>query len=296
MLQHFGKRRRDKSNSSQPCTTSEAATAVNQISQPCPPPPSAPPLVDPFRSFLDFAGKRRRNQAKPSPSVPPLPLASEEETVTPVKPRFEFVGNQGTWDKVRSWFKNGSKSNPVLVIEGPVGTGKTHNVLQLIEEFNMDVHEMHSMQVRSAKVIEDGIREGGGKSVNGKDKIVFVDDVQIGDKDTVNGAINALVQMVTIGQGDKKTVKDAANAMGSVAAVKRLPPIVITCQNYWDGAIRELHKIVPPRSSQFVSLGPVRASDMLRATGQSNNEFARNIADLLPLSEAAANKSRKEQT
>lgn len=158
------------------------------------------------------------------------------------------VGNRAAWEKVRAWFA--SSTDGVLIIQGPCGVGKTHNVMQLAEEFDMDVHELHSMERRSSQDFEAAVVESG-KSVNKKRRLLFVDDIHLCGED----AIKPLVQRRKEG--------------------KPMPRTVITCRDYWDRNIRSLHRIVAPASC--ITLDGVDPRDMLRAVDRSDKQ-ARAIA------------------
>ena len=166
----------------------------------------------------------------PSPPPPSHPVVTHE-----------VVGNASYWKQVRQWFAGNWKSKPVLIIEGPCGVGKTYNVLQLADEYDMDVHGMHSMEKRSAAVVQDAVREASGGSVNGKCKLLFIDDIQLCDKD----AVDALVKARTAKTG----------------------PMVITCQDYWDRTIRSLHGMT---DQLRITLSGIGEKDMLRSVGRSD--------------------------
>jgi len=149
------------------------------------------------------------------------------------------------WGKVVSWFKGGWKRAPLLVIEGPVGCGKTFNVEQIARFFGWEAHSLSSMEVRTAAKVEDGIVEAKGRSLvgHGGRLFLFLDDVQLCDE----VAISRIVSVV------------------NATRVALLPPILCTCQTYWDRILRPLHSIFAPENA--IGLRPVSVAAMLAATG-----------------------------
>lgn len=186
--------------------------------------------------------------------------ASEVEATPPPAPKgavepLVAIGNESAWAKVQIWFHvaiNKTPPSAPLVVQGPCGVGKTFTIESLAKMYNMDIHELGTMDRRTPDAMRSGVKECRGKSIHGNRMMLFVDDLELCEEE----AIDAFVEAV------RSTPRGT------------LPIVVCTCQDYWSMNIRAMHAIVPATS--ITLLGPITEKEMMKAAGVNMND-ATNI-------------------
>ena len=154
--------------------------------------------------------------------------------------RFVPIGNEAMWQRVEHWLLSGWRARRVLVLHGPVGSGKTFGIHRLAQQNGMNVFEQNASHRRDAASLEDAVAKIGNRSFDARRTLVLIDECETVDK----AAIEALVRMYTT------KVEDA------------LPPMICICHNYWDQTLRALHRIVPPKDA--IQLRAVPPAAMVR--------------------------------
>ncbi len=125
----------------------------------------------------------------------------------------EIIGNDSIKEKIRVWilkWLNGEKQRAILLYGRP-GVGKTSIAYALASEFNLQLVELSSSQLRDKNTIEKKISSSTSHSLFGKLKLILIDDI------------------------DAMSYKDRGG-ISTLAKVLSNPsvPIILTANDIWD--------------------------------------------------------------
>ncbi len=156
----------------------------------------------------------------------------------------DIVGNDSVKESVKRWilkWLRGEKQKPILIY-GPPGVGKTSMAYAIANEYNLDLIEISSSELRDAKHIERKVSPLAEQNKKKKKRIVLIDDIDaMTGKD--RGGISALSKMLQ----------------------KAKIPIIITANDAWD------RKLSPIRNEVILL-------EMKAVSSSSLYEFLKKIA------------------
>ncbi len=126
----------------------------------------------------------------------------------------DIAGNDEARAKIKQWILNwlrGIRQRPLL-IHGPTGTGKTAVAYALRDEFDLELIEMNTGDLRNADAVERVLASAGSVlSLSGKKKLLLIDDV------------------------DALQAKDRGGASAIVSVIKSTGvPLILTAENIWE--------------------------------------------------------------
>jgi replication factor C large subunit len=161
---------------------------------------------------------------------------------------------------ILKWMK-GEKQKPIL-LWGPSGIGKTSLAHALAEEYELQVVELNSSDMRDKESIERVVNSAMlSSSLFGKGKIIIIDDVDAMATKEDMGGITALASIL----------KDV-NA-----------PVILTADNYWDRRLAPLRTEVQAIEMKRVSPGAVASflkeiarKENINISEKEINEIAKN--------------------
>lgn len=185
------------------------------------------------------------SEAAPPPAAPSAapPAAPPPPRRRPVAVRIEteVVGNRDKWSQVLAWFRGGWKESPLLVVEGPCGVGKTFNTELLALHTSFEPHCLSATERRTPDVVASAFVETKrGRAIgSGRRIFLFLDDAQLCEDDTI-------ARLARLLQSSPRS---------------DTPPILCTCESYWEKSLRPLHAVLPPETT--IKMLPVTVSAML---------------------------------
>ena len=176
----------------------------------------------------------------------------------------EVMGNEEVKKALVKWilkWMNGEKQRPVL-LWGPSGIGKTSVVHALAKEYDFQIVELSSSDMRDKANIERIIKSAMlSSSLFGKGKLIFIDDVDAMATKEDRGGITALVSIL-------KNVN---------------VPVVLTAENYWDKKLMPLRSEVRPLEMKRIPPGLVASflkeivkKEKIEISEERINEISRN--------------------
>jgi len=134
----------------------------------------------------------------------------------------EFIGNEESRMKIKQWILNWmrkEKQRPILV-HGPTGVGKTSLAYAMGKEFDIDIIEMNSSDIRNKKRIERVMSSTLlAGTLTGKGKMLLIDDVDVLNRND-RGAASAISSLFK-----------EANA-----------PIILTAEDPWNKKLSQLRQ------------------------------------------------------
>lgn len=126
----------------------------------------------------------------------------------------EIVGQSQVIEELKKFLKEFPKKK-AFVLYGPAGTGKTSIVLAAAKEFDLDILELNSSDLRNRSKLEDTLKPAAEqKSLFKKGKILLMDEVD-GVTGTDIGGIPELVRVIE----------------------KSKFPIIMTCNDIWQSKL-----------------------------------------------------------
>ena len=158
-------RRKHSFNSVIRASPAAAAVAVPVLSArrilPAPAPPTQPAAAPaPVASASDTATARKRPRQAAPKALPPSLTA---------------LGNEAVW---RALIAHMLSSSDAALLCGPVGSGKTCGVLQIIELMGRDAYELNPASTGSTDEMTRWIREVGGTKTLLGDRVIVFDDIE----------------------------------------------------------------------------------------------------------------------
>ncbi len=151
----------------------------------------------------------------------------------------EMIGNDDNRETIKRWILNwiaGHKRRPLLIY-GPPGVGKTSIAYALMRQYDLEIIEMSSNELRNKKRVEKVISASATSgTLSGKPRLILIDDVDvfIGRKDT--GGLPTIVSII----------KDA-NC-----------PVLLTATDIWDKKLAPLRAACERMEMKKVSRGTIR--------------------------------------
>ena len=133
----------------------------------------------------------------------------------------DMLGNDENHESIKRWILNwisGQKRRPLLIYGQP-GVGKTSIAYALMHQYDLEVIEMSSNELRNKKRVERVISASATSgTLSGKPRLILIDDVDvfIGRKDT--GGLHMIVRIIK-----------EANC-----------PIILTATDIWDKKLAPL--------------------------------------------------------
>jgi len=151
----------------------------------------------------------------------------------------EMLGNDENRESVKRWILNwisGQKRRPLLIY-GPPGVGKTSIAYALMHQYDLEIIEMSSNELRNKKRVEKVISASAtAGTLSGKTRLILIDDVDIfmGRKDT--GGLPTIVRILK-----------EANC-----------PVILTAGNIWDKKLAPLRTACEKMEMKKVSRGTIK--------------------------------------
>lgn len=171
----------------------------------------------------------------------------------------EMLGNDENRESVKRWILNwisGQKRRPLLVY-GPPGVGKTSIAYALMRQYDLEIIEMSSNELRNKKRVERVISASATTgTLSGKTRLILIDDVDIfiGRKDT--GGLPTIVRILK-----------EANC-----------PIILTATDVWDKKLAPLRTACEKMEMKKVSRGAIKKL-LAKVSKQENMDIPEEIIE-----------------
>lgn len=196
----------------------------------------------------------------------------------------EIAGNDEAKAQIKQWLINWlqKKKQKPLLIHGPTGIGKTTIPYTLKKEFDIEIIELNTSDLRNAERVQQVLGNAGtASSLSGKNKLLFIDDIDL------------------LQQKDR-------GGMAAILAVLKTStfPIILTATDIWGKKLSEIRKataqIALKRPSKFTIAKILKNIakeqgitnvDIMFIAENSNGDLRSAIIDL----QAGANESRDRQ-